>query len=334
MNSLNKTLKSMSYQLKKIFSKLKKTGMSTKICLTLACLALIIFIYKRVPDIDVDTEAFNNPDEGHNGEDNYRPEKKYIVKKNDELYDDFYANIYDDLVYSEDKNAFEIEAIKTRSNLTKDSIVLDVGSGTGRHCNELNKLGCSCVGIDKSGSMVSKARVNAPNSEFVKGDALSSMTFQEGYFTHITALYFVVYYMRDKLLFFKNMYRWLKPGGHLIIHLVNKHKFDPMVPAGDPLTALSLQNYVDKRITDTVVVFNNFKYKANFSLKDNNTASFDERFIYPDGKIRHNQHTFWMDNQDKILRLAKNVGFILQSKIDLVDCEYDKQYLYILQKPN
>ena len=41
-----------------------------------------------------------------------------------------------------------------------------------------------------------------------------------------------------------------------------------------------------------------------------------------------------MDNQNKILGLAKDIGFILQAKIDLTNCQYEKQYLYVLQKPN
>ena len=41
-----------------------------------------------------------------------------------------------------------------------------------------------------------------------------------------------------------------------------------------------------------------------------------------------------MDDQSKILGLAKDIGFILKAKIDLTKCQYERQYLYILQKPN
>jgi hypothetical protein len=40
-----------------------------------------------------------------------------------------------------------------------------------------------------------------------------------------------------------------------------------------------------------------------------------------------------MLTQAEILDIAKSVGFIIESKIDLVDCQYDSQYVYILQKP-
>ena len=32
--------------------------------------------------------------------------------------------------------------------------------------------------------------------------------------------------------------------------------------------------------------------------------------------------------------LAKDLGFILMGQIDMIRCQYDSQYLYILQKTN
>ena len=49
------------------------------------------------------------------------------------IYDDFYANIYDHLVYNEVKNEYEIGEIVSKTHITEDSRVLDVGAGTGRH---------------------------------------------------------------------------------------------------------------------------------------------------------------------------------------------------------
>ena len=50
--------------------------------------------------------------------------------------------------------------------------------------------------------------------------------------------------------------------------------------------------------------------------------------------VRHNEHVLFMDDQNKILGLAKDIGFILQAKIDLTKCVLERQYLYVLQKPN
>lgn len=301
----------------------KKMNTLTRICLVLALITIIFVLCKSLPTV----EGFED------GKESMQSEKYKIVKNND-IYDDFYVDVYDQLVYSTGKNKFEIDELKNKTGLDKNSVVLDVGSGTGRHCKLFKELGCKCIGIDKSSAMIKKAKDNCPDTKFIKDDVLKTMTFQGNSFSHITAFYFTLYYIKEKLQFLKNAYHWLKPGGFLIIHLVNKHKFDPIIPAGDPLIFLSAQKYSKKRITDTVVEFEKFKYKANFNLVNNNKAKFNERFIFPNGNVRHNEHVLHMDDQSKILGLAKDAGFILQAKIDLTKCQYERQYLYVLQKPN
>ena len=301
---------------------LKKMDMCMRLCLILAILALIIILYNKIPIIE-------------NFETSLQPQEKYEMKENNDIYDDFYVSIYDQLVYSDTKNNYEISALQDKAFLSEKSILLDVGSGTGRHCSSIEKnIGCSCTGIDNSEAMVTKAKENSPNSKFVKGNVLNTMSFQGNTFTHITVFYFTIYYIKDKLQFFKNAYHWLKPGGYLIIHLVNKYKFDPIIPAGDPLILVSAQKYAKKRITNTSVKFDQFNYKANFDLVDKNKAYFDEKFIFSNNNVRHNKHVLWMDDQNKILGLAKDIGFILNAKIDLTNCQYERQFLYILQKPN
>tara|TARA_B100000963_G_C22600035_1_gene659780 strand:- start:791 stop:1741 length:951 start_codon:yes stop_codon:yes gene_type:complete len=301
----------------------KKMNTLTRICLVLALITIIFVLCKSLPTV----EGFED------GKQSMQSEKYKVLKDND-IYDDFYVDIYDQLVYSGNKNDFEIKELRDRTNLDKNSVVLDVGSGTGRHCKLIKELGSKCVGIDKSGAMIRKAKDNCPGVKFIKDDVIKTMTFQGNSFTHITAFYFTLYYIKQKLQFFKNAFHWLKPGGFLVIHLVNKHKFDPIIPAGDPLIFLSAQKYSKKRITDTVVEFEKFKYKANFNLINDNKAKFNEKFVFPNGNVRHNEHVLFMDDQSKILGLAKDVGFILQAKIDLTKCQYERQYLYVLQKPN
>ena len=46
-----------------------------------------------------------------------------------------------------------------------------------------------------------------------------------------------------------------------------------------------------------------------------------------------NEHELYMPTQKHILNLAKRAGFLLDSKLDMVDVEYEYQYLYILHKP-
>ena len=42
---------------------------------------------------------------------------------------------------------------------------------------------------------------------------------------------------------------WLMPGGYLIVHLVDRESFDPILPPGNPLYVVSPQKYAKERIT-------------------------------------------------------------------------------------
>jgi hypothetical protein len=130
--------------------------------------------------------------------------------------------------------------------------------------------------------------------------------------------------------------KWLMPGGYMILHLVDRDNFDPILPPGNPLLYLSPQKYAEKRITTTKVKFDTFSYSADFDLNSkNNIATFVEKFKSDaDGKVRKNEHIMYMPTIDVIVNQAQQVGFILDSEIDLIDCQYEYQYLYIFIKPN
>ncbi len=40
-----------------------------------------------------------------------------------------------------------------------------------------------------------------------------------------------------------------------------------------------------------------------------------------------------MNSENDIINMAQNSGFLIQGKIDLMNCAYEYQYLYILVKP-
>jgi len=292
----------------------------TKLALLFAVILIILIVTKKIIPCK---EGFSQ-------------NKKFVVKRGDEIYDDFYCSIYDDLVYDMNKNKFEIQEIIRIVKPNKNSKLLDVGCGKGHHVNLYNKKGLQAEGLDKSEAMVKKAKKMYPGSNFKKGDVLESMTFQQQSFTYISCLYFTIYYIQNKQQFFKNSYDWLKPGGYLMLHLVNRNMFDPILNAADPLHLVSAQKHAKKRITNSLVKFNEFHYKANFELKKSeNKANFVETFKDDKtGNVRQNNHVLYMDTQKNILSIAKNTGFILHGKIDMVTCMYGYQYIYILQKPN
>lgn len=265
----------------------------------------------------------------------YQQNDNFIYKTNIDLYDDFYSEIYDHLVFNGLKDDYEIGQIINKTNATSRSKILDIGCGTGHHVAKLYDSKLDVIGLDISPSMIKKAKENYPNCKFKLGNALNETEFDGNNFTHILALYFTIYYIKNKDLFFTNCYNWLMPGGTLVIHVVDKEKFDPILPPGNPLYIVSPQKYAEERITKTKIHFNDFEYNSNFNYDNNsNLAIFDEKFKFKNGKIRKQEHKLYMENINDILTMAQNAGFIIQGKIDLVHCAYENQFLFILTKPN
>jgi len=270
-----------------------------------------------------------NVDDGTGGRD-------FVTKRGLDVYDAFYASVYDDLVYDAKKVRFELAEIQRATNMdTTTAVVLDIGSGTGHHCGALNASGYDVTGLDQSTAMVARAQKRFPGLDFRVGDATAAMTFPPESFTHILCLYFTIYYIEDKPAFFQNCYNWLKPGGYLALHLVNRNKFDPIIAAANPLTMVSPQKYAKERITKSVVKFRDAQYRAEFDYRPaEDYAEFDETFKSDaTGHVRKNEHQLFMPSQRAILEMAQNAGFNLLGKIDMVVCQYEYQYIYLLYRP-
>jgi SAM-dependent methyltransferase len=258
-----------------------------------------------------------------------------LFKEGQAVYDDFYADIYDHLVFSGIKNDYEVGTIINKTSPTSTSIIADIGCGTGHHVANLASKNLEVIGIDNSPAMIQKAKEAFPNYNFKVGNALDNGLFKMNSLTHILCLYFTIYFFKDKRHFFDNCMDWLMPGGNLIIHLVDRETFDPILPPGNPLYVVSPQRYAKERITKTKIHFNDFVYNANFNLdKENDLAIFEEKFKFNDGKIRRQQQKLYMEDTSDIMSMAQDCGFILHGKIDLVKCAYESQYLYIFVKPS
>jgi SAM-dependent methyltransferase len=254
-----------------------------------------------------------------------------------QIYDDFYVNIYDQLLYNNVKNDYEIKQIVNNTKPDEKSIILDIGSGTGHHVAALADQNFKVMGVDKSPDMVNKAKEMYPTLDFMQGDVTNAMTFQPQSFTHILCLYFTIYYLPDKLQFFRNCLNWLMGGGCLVVHLVDKYMFDTMIPPAPPLLLLTPQRYAENRITKSKVTFDEFQYLSNFEIDDNsNSAKFVESFKNKkSGKVfRKQEHDLYMEPYKEILAMAKDAGFIVQGKVDLLQSGYEYQYLFVLVKPN
>ena len=313
MNDVLKLIKSLG-------NAYNKCSLWCKILMFISLLLLLVLVFKG---FDKKKEGFEQRD-------------AFLIKSGSDIYDDFYSDIYDYLVFNNLKDDYEVGYIINNTSPSSQSKILDIGCGTGHHVSYLGAKGLDVLGIDISPSMIDKAKSNFPDYKFNVGDALNNHLFESNSFTHILCMYFTIYYFQDKAQFFNNCFKWLMPGGYLIVHLVERDRFDPILPPGNPLLYISPQRYAKERITSTKVKFTDFSYSANFQFDDaNDTALFVEKFKNDsDGKVRKNEHTLYMPDVQQIVDDAQSCGFILESKADLLQCQYEYQYLYVFVKPN
>ena len=297
-----------------------KSSLWCKVLVFITLFLLIILVFKG---FDKKREGFEQKDQ-------------FLIKSGPEIYDDFYADIYDYLVFNNLKNDYEVGEIINIASPSSNSKILDIGCGTGHHVSSLGSKGLDILGIDISPSMIKTAKKNYPDYNFKVADALNENEFERDSFTHILCMYFTIYYFNDKTQFFNNCFNWLMPGGYLIVHLVDRAHFDPILPPGNPLMYVSPQRYAKERITSTKVKFTDFSYSADFKLDESNDqAKFIEKFKNDsDGKVRKNELTLYMPDIQQITDIAQASGFTIEAKIDLLQCQYEYQYLYVFVKPN
>jgi len=252
---------------------------------------------------------------------------KFVLKKDGKSYDDFYAQIYDKIHSPDPKR--ELEEIMKITGADNNSAFLDVGSGTGCTLSALVDSGAKCIGIDKSEAMITVAKEKC-GSSVIKGDVTEPIHFSRNQFTHILCLNQTIYEIEDKHAFFTNCRYWLRNGGALVLHLVDKNRFNTVV--GKTLLVDNPQKYVKERITKSETDFGDFTYFAKYDIKQKGASTFTETFTDAVTKnVRQNERTLFMDLEEAVLKIAQQCGFSQHGKINMAPINDDEfQNIYVL----
>lgn len=285
--------------------------------------------------------------EGFTDASNATAEAKEVYLKNNELYDDFYASVYDQLTsngkVTQAKVALLLNEWQKDGAKPEDMTILDAGTGTGIAAAAYSNMNVAkVIGIDKSMPMLKKAESLLNETkltekqksaiDFRYGDIMNPSVVGGSSVTHMSALYFTIYYLPDIDAFFRNAFLWVKPGGRLSVEVVNKYKFDPMLESAAPWVGFSLQKYSKERITESKVTFDKFDYSAKFDLTDP-AAEFRETFRFKDGRVRRQKHTFHMPNISEIVKSAQAAGWVYTKFLDLTVVGFEYSFLLLFRHP-
>lgn len=284
------------------------------ILINLFILAVFVLIFKYFSDNVISKEGFVQLE-------------KFLLKKDGNSYDEFYAQVYDKIHSPDPKK--ELAEILKITGADKNSAFLDVGSGTGCTLSALANSGAKCIGIDKSEAMVTVAKEKC--GPLIKhGDVTEPIQFTRNQFTHILCLNQTIYEIEDKHAFFTNCRYWLRNGGALVLHLVDKNRFNTVV--GRPFLLDNPQKYVKERITKSETDFGNFTYFAKYDIRQKGASTFVETFTDATTKnVRQNERTLFMDTEETVLKVAQQCGFSQHGKINMASINDDEfQNIYVL----
>ena len=123
-----------------------------------------------------------------------------------------------------------------------------------------------------------------------------------GNLTHITCMNFTLYHIQKKG-FFRNCYYWLMPNSYLILHLVNKNKYDTTIPVA---CSENPQNTVKKGEKHTLILLISITLVVLISKKTRRLSK--EKFTdSATNHVRENELTLYMEDLETIVALVKNV---------------------------
>ena len=270
---------------------------------------------------------------------------------NDDIYDDYYVEKYDKIFKNNYKNNFQIKFINNLAKNYDNNFILDIGSGTGNHVNELGKK-YNIVGIDKSKSMVNISKKKFPKSKFYNQDILDNNELEFDSFTILICLNYTFYFISQKNIFFDNCYKLLQDNGILILHLVDKSKFNPIYYNDNHSNKILYNpNNYNNNINKYIIKTNNIEYLLEYELinidetiseKKNNKSyndnllnipylEYKETFKHTDSDFIRKQTIFmYLLSIKHIISLAKSKGFQLHQKVQIKD--FQNEFLYVFKK--
>ncbi|MFX0070540.1 MAG: class I SAM-dependent methyltransferase [Candidatus Hermodarchaeota archaeon] len=127
-------------------------------------------------------------------------------------YDQF-SQIYD---LSRGANPKTVSDLVKFSYINQNSLLLDLGCGTGNYTNALKQFVKFIIGLDLSLGMIKNARVKFPNLEYTNANVMS-LPFRSKIFNGLYLVQ-VIHHIENKIVLLEEAHRVLRKNGSIAIH--------------------------------------------------------------------------------------------------------------------
>jgi hypothetical protein len=218
-------------------------------------------------------------------------ENRVYVDNN--IYDNFYTYIYDDVMVT--IPYYEELLEKTKGYLNSTSTILCIGTKTG-HLVEMLSNSVETIGIENSKAMIQMSKYKYPNNNYIYDNYLNSNLFRKNEITHVYIPLLTIHTIYDLDTLFNNFSVWVVHKGYLFITYSDLNNFP----------SHKLINYNPSN-------FFKSKYKYDVVLKNNelNETITDDTF-----KTRRNIQHLVPYKLEQINMYARNNGFVNISVIN------------------
>lgn len=295
------------------------------VLLLLLILAWLYLFWKKERKLHSVSEAFTQ-------------DSPFVISSNSDIYDDFYAEIYDSLMLSDERAAHFWSAFTKAVQPFQHARFLDVGSGTGAMVDRVADSGFHCIGVDSSEAMIRFSQSLYPTRTFLHTCVMDPMLFERNEFFSVFCLGMTIYEFSDeqKLQFFKNCYFWIRPGGYLLLHLADPDHFSPLVPSAVPFY-LSSSSSSSPRLLNYDIEFDGFSYQQSLENHASSSSCVRRCESFTDhssSSVRQNEFLLHMTSTPEILQLGQRAGFVVAGLWNLKSSVYQDpdQFLYLLER--
>ena len=213
------------------------------------------------------------------------------AKTYEEIYDEFYAYLYDDLFYQEGYYSGLCETILKYINHVYNNH-LCIGIKHGGHVNQLLKKNMKTISISKSPAVIRRCQYNYKDNVYKQMDSYDTdmYLFDAHTFTHISLIDNELYYTSDLSTFLSNCSHWLILKGYLMIQYY--HSTDDLKRGFSKIGERSELRYKNM-------------YKSKFSSHDSQDTIVLHETINDHQKVRRNMHALNFYSPEFIKEIAK-----------------------------